>query len=240
MSTPSQQTIIQTDPTSLISNSTLGNVWPAMPAQPLPDRDARDYALNALRKFFSYLVFQRTNAKNLPPISFQIPKDSIQIYQPDDIKNAPLPGIAFLPGRGVHDTYGLGPPEVVEATAGIAGPNTALVRSGVYNETITVEVWGSKIAERRAIVAGLKSAMRMSDRTSAIRLKVPDYFNQTATFSLSESQYVDGDEVSRNRRRAFLMLDMSICEVFVTNVVNLRSDATYQILDGNINLTLDC
>ena len=45
----------------------------------------------------------------------------------------------------------------------------------------------------------------------------------TAQFSMSESQYIDGDEVSRNRRRGHLFVQLTVCEVTLVNVRRLNA-----------------
>lgn len=228
------------NPKDLLFNNTLGEVFPEQAAQPLPDKDARDYALERLKEYFCALIFQRTGGIGEPSIAFQLPEDSVHIAQPDDIKNLPLPGIGIIPGRGVHETYGLGPPVMLEKSVGIAGPGTALLRRGDYVENFVVEVWGSKIAERRALLAGLKSALRASDSSSSIYLSLPSYFDMTAGFMLNESQPIDGDEVSRNRRRGHLMVELRVCEVTLTNVRELNTSVGTTVLDGNLTMGLDC
>jgi hypothetical protein len=90
------------------------------------------------------------------------------------------------------------------------------------------------------LVAGLKAAFRANDGSSAIFLSLPAYYNETAAFELIESQYIDGDEVSRNRRRAHLMVTMRVCEVTLVNVRQMNADVATTVLDGNVFLTLDC
>lgn len=229
-----------TNAANFIFGSTLGTTWPAAPAQKLPDKDARYYALNALRTFISLLIFHRTNAPGERPIPFVVPKGSIMTEQPDDLRSAPMPGIAFLPGRVSHDTFGLGPPVAIEGTEDLHGDGTVLVRGGEHIETIILELWGSKIAERRALLAGLKVALRSDDGSTSIRLKLPEYYDQVVSFSLVDSQNIDGDEVSRNRRRAHIFLEMSVCEVFLVNTTTFEPTVDCQILDGNVNPALDC
>lgn len=228
------------DPRDLLFNNTLGAVYPEQAVQLLPDKDARDYSLERLREYFCALIFQRTGGIGQPTIPFQLPEDSVHIAQPDDVKDLPLPAIAIIPGRGVHETYGLGPPVMLDGTVGIAGPGTALLRQGDYVENFVVEIWASKKAERRAMLAGLKSALRASDSSSSIYLSLPSYFNMTAGFMLNESQPIDGDEVSRNRRRAHLMVELRVCEVRLTNVRELNTSVGTTVLDGNLTMGLDC
>jgi hypothetical protein len=214
-------------------------VLPARPLPNLPDRDARDHGLDVLRKYIAALVFRRTNAPGQPPIPFQIPIESIHKDQPDDVTSLNLPAIGFIPGVGRHETFGLGPPKLLESTTGVFGPGTALLHVSDYIERFTIEVWSSKIPERRAIVAGLKVALRASDASSAIYLKSPDYYGMPACVSLLESQYIDDDAAVRNRRRAFLMVELTVCEVAPINIVALQPRHEAVVLDGNIELTVN-
>lgn len=230
-----------------IQGSTLNDVLPRRPRPPLPDRDARDYALRRLREFLSVLNYRRTAAPGEEPIAFRIPKSNIHVYQPDDIVNLPLPGFAFVPGRGFHETYGLGPPAILESTRDVYGPGTALVRFSDYVETFTLECWAGKHAERRAMMAGVKTALRQNDGSYAIKLTLPEYFDQVAEFSLDESYYVDGDQVVRNRRRGHLFVGLRVVEVGLANFNELNpvlqgpgGVADVEVLDGNLYPTLDC
>lgn len=226
--------------TGSLYNNTLNNVYPPQATPPLPDKEARDYALEALKAYICSLIFQRTNAPGLPPIPFQLPPDSVQIEQPDDIEDLAMPGIGIIPGRAVSETYGLGPPVILDKTEGIAGPGTALQRQGDHVESIIIEAWATKKAERRALAAGIKAALRASDGSSSIYLHLPNYWGMTAGFELDETLRIDGDEVSRNRRRAHVFVTMRICEVALTNVRTLNTTLDTTVLDGNVFLTLDC
>lgn len=229
-----------TEASDMLYNSQVGVVYPPQAAPLLPDRDARDYAMEALKRYLCALVFRRTNADGLEPIPFQLPLDSVQVQQPDDPKDLPLPGIGIIPGRGIHEQFGLGPPTTLDGSDDVAGPGTALLHLSDYIEPFIIEVWGSKKAERRALVAGIQAAMRQSDGSQAIYLNLPEYYGMTASFYLDATQYIDGDEVSRNRRRAQLSVLLTVCEVAVTNVRPLNASIEMTVLDGNLVATLDC
>jgi hypothetical protein len=223
----------------MLANNTYGVVYPPQPLQPLPTKDAREYGLERLRDYICSLRFYRSNAPGQPPIPFALPETSVLIQQPDDLKDLPLPGIGIVPGNGTHEPFGLGPPSILDETEGVAGPGTALQLSGEYREQVVIEVWGSKKAERRALMAGLKTALRASDGSSAIYLTLPDYYDTTVGFELVESLYIDGDEVARNRRRGHIVVDMRVYELAVVNVRELIVSAHTTVLDGNVVLTLD-
>lgn len=219
----------------------MGTVWPPRPPRPLNDKDAREQALERLAEFISLLVFRRTMEPNVPPRGFQLPRDRIHVYQPDDLKDVEFPAIAFLPGRGMHVPQGLGPPLPMEDTQDVYGAGTVLVKQSDYVETFTIEVLSAKHAFRRAIVAGLKQALRSTDTTLSTDLSLPGYFDQVARFWLDESTYIDDNpEVVKNRRRAHLFVELTVPEVFLIDYVELRpivdlggADAS-EVYDGNL------
>ncbi len=229
-----------TQPADFLYNNQLNVVWPPLPAPDLPHKDARTYALERLRDYICALIFQRTGGIGEPPIPFSLVPENVHLNQPDDITDLALPAIGVIPGRGTHESYGLGPPQLIEGTDGVGGPGTMLLRQSEYNETFVLEVWGSKIAERRALMAGLKAAFRQNDGSYELKMLLPDYFNIVASYSLNESQYIDGDEPVRNRRRGHLLIQLRVDEVVPVNVRPLTAIVEPTVLDGNTHLALDC
>ena len=212
---------------------------PPRPLPALPDADARDYALRRFRDFLASLIYQRRGENGLT-IPFRLPKTSIHVYQPDDVRTVALPGFGFVPARGVHDAISLGPPTVIDSSKDVYGQGTVLVRKSDYTETFALEAWGSKHAERRALIAGVTPRCAPSDSSYALQLKLPQYFNQVASYSLDESQYVDDDNTVRNRRRGHLFIKLQVCEVGLINYTNLNAQLSIEVLDGNLYPTLDC
>lgn len=219
------------------ANSTLGRVFPTRPAPRLPDKDARHYALERFRLFLSYLDFHRTGAPG-ETSSFRIPIESIFLAEPDNLEDAKLPAISLIPAMGEHSSYGLGPTRLLEGTFNVYAEDTALARLGDYTEVIGVEVWGAKIAERRSIVAGLKTVLRLSDSSYALQLKLPDYYDRIASFALEDSTYIE-DGAALNRRRAHLFVRLQVSEVQLVNVNTLSPVHTLATLDGGVYETLD-
>lgn len=192
-------------------------VWPPREAQRLPDYDARNAALMAFKEFLAELIFQRSG-ENGQTVPFKVPPQNIHIYQPDDIKDAGLPGFGIVPALGTTESQGLGPAPVDEDSYEDFGLGTALVSQGDYTEAFVLECWGSKQAERRALVAGVKTVLRMDQESWTLRLKLKRYYDQVATFALQDVQYVDGDEVARNRRRTLMTIVLTVPEVAIENV----------------------
>lgn len=202
---------------ALLKGQAFGDVSPVPgPASPpLQHKDARWHALATLRRFVSLLNFRRTG--DLPEGAterFRVPEESIHLYQPDDVKLwGGKPGIGFLPGRATHEAYGLGPPEVLEDTADQFGDGLVLVRRSDHVETLAIEVVVPKAPERDGIVAGLKEALQLDDRSQALRLVCRSYFCQVASFRLDESEPIDDASATDNRRRAHLYVLLQVPEV---------------------------
>jgi hypothetical protein len=192
------------------------------PPLPLPDIDARTHALRRFRKFLSLLVFRREGAIGGEPIPFQIPEENIYIEQPDNVSDLVFPSIVFIPSRGTYDGYGLGPGIMLDDSLDKFGKGTALVYLGEYTETFTLEVWGSKQGERRAMMAAIETAMLANPSVWALRIKLPDYFDNVATFYPVQRELVDDPETARNRRRGHIFVMLSVPWILQVNARTLQ------------------
>jgi hypothetical protein len=79
-----------------------------------------------------------------------------------------------------------------------------------YTELLTVEGWGSKISERRSIIAAIEVAMGSYVGTTDLRLILRNYYDTVATFTLMERENIDDIEVQRGRRRVHLYIQMLV------------------------------
>lgn len=212
---PPDQTSPIAPAADLLKGTAFGRVYPGPASPPFDVRDARTHALRTLRRFISLLRFQRVGeTPDGLPIAFQVPETMIHVYQPDDVENhGPKPGIGFLPGRATHESYGLGPPEVLDDTADRFGDGLVLVRRSDHVETIPVEIVVAKDAERQGVLAGLKAALQMDDKSQALRLICSSYFDVVASFRLDESESIDDAGADLNRRRAHLYVLLVVPEV---------------------------
>lgn len=185
--------------------------------------DARSAALLRLKLYVSLLRFFREGDRGAPPAEFRVPLANVLEEWPDAEKDLKLPAVAFGAGPGLHEAVALGPPVLCEESVGVYGPGTALEQTGVYRETLGVEAWGANgKAERRGLLAGLKLAFQGGEGSAAIRMRLPDYWDQIATFLLEESQYFDEPDVIRGRRRGMLRLVMTVPEVRLVRYPSLR------------------
>jgi|TARA_Y100000034_G_C6876919_1_gene401209 hypothetical protein len=200
------------------------------PDIPLPAIDARTHALRAFAAFIAALKYTRAGAVGGKDIQFKIAAKNVHIEQPDNVKDLKFPSVVFLPGRGVYEPYGLGPAELLDDSYNVFAPETALMALSEYEETITLEIWGSKKGERRAVIAGLEVVLPSSEDTWPLRLRLPSYYNTPATFSLEERMNIDDADAVRNRRRGHLYVNVSVCVVRLVNVNTLRP---YVAVDSN-------
>lgn len=187
-----------------------------------PTQDARSAAFDRLKLFVSLLRFFRKGDKGGAPYEFRVPLENVLEEWPDAEKDLKLPSVAFIAGPGIHEPLALGPPVICEESVGVFGPNTALEQTGVYREQIGVEAWAHGKAERRALVAGLQLAFTSAPGSYAIRMKLPAYYGQIATFVLDETVYADDPDVVRGRRRASLRVTMTVPEVRLVRYPDLR------------------
>lgn len=198
--------------------SPYGRVWPVRAEKPLPDTDTRTIGLRRLAQFLSLLRFNRRGTIPGQPIEFKVAPENIHIEQPDSEKELKFPAIGILPGRGSTEPMGIGPAKVLEETWNQYQLGTVLVLQGEYIEDITIEVWGTHRAERRALIAGISAALRSSDDSYSTRIRLPEYYDQVVSFSLEGQQHIDDADVVRGRRRGFLFVTMRLPEVQLINV----------------------
>ncbi len=207
----------------------IGVVFPPMPPTTGTGFDAREHALRGLKRFMGALAFERKMAPNEAPKRFRIPAAEIHVYQPDDVKDVGFPfAIGIRPSKGEHVQVDLGPADVIDDTADVFGPGTILIERGTYCEQIAIEVLGSKHAHRVAMVNGLQEALTVWENGILI-LRLPDYYDQLATFSLVATEYIDDDPVFKNRRRADLYVDMEVPEVSLVRYKPFRPESVIAV-----------
>lgn len=206
--------------------------FPPRPPIPLPDIDERTHALRAFADYIATLQFRRSAGAGKEPITFRIPRTQIYIEQPDNVEDMKFPAIAFIPGRGRYESFGLGPPNIKDDTIDKFAPGTALLESAEYKERFILEAWGSKIGERRAIVAGLHAALLRQESSYALRILLPDLYGTSAEFALVERENIDGPDAVRNRRRGHFHIDLTVCVLQLVNVVTMRPMVVTEVCDG--------
>lgn len=193
--------------------------------------DGRTAALRRLALFISLLRLWREGDRGGPPVEFRVPLENVLTDWPDSEKDFRLPAVAFAPGAGQHVALGLGGGIVCEESVGKFGPNTVVEQLGEYVEQLSIEAWGHSRAERAGVVAGLKAAFQSAAASYAIRLRLPDYFDQIATFVFDESAYVEEPDAIRGRRRALLKTTLRVPDVRLVAYPSLRPIVEIQVAD---------
>jgi len=208
-----------------------GRANPRNKPRPLPSHDARSYALAKFGDFLAALEWSRPGDLGKPDVPYRIAREDIYEEQPDDPAQLNFPSIAFLPARGMHDQYNLGPSDIIDESRDQYGKGTVLLLQGEYIEQFMVEVWGSHIAERRSILAGIQAVMRMNERSNALQLLLPEYFGRVASFSLMDSQNIDDPDVVRGRRRGQIAVELRVPEVVLVDAVTMRPCICIEVVD---------
>lgn len=209
----------------------IGVVFPPRLDSPnLPDKGAREVSLRRFCDLLAALPFMRTMAGPAQP--FTVPRDQIHINQPANVSGAPdgvrLPYLAFLTSSADEspDDSFLGPAIIDDDTADVYAPGTAVFWLGSHVEELQLEVVAASRSVRRAIAEGIKQVLRSSDDAGVLRLNLPDYFDQTAEFTLLGSQYTEDQDAVRNRRRALLRIQLYVPEVMLANAVDIQPFVT--------------
>lgn len=185
----------------------LGRVWSAMfPRKefpPLPDRQPRDHAIDALFDYLS-LVEWRYTGEGGRTNGFTVPREQMFDDRPDDATGGKLPSFVIAAQKGSHQDQAppLGPPVVFENTY---DGDTVLVEIGTYIEVFRLEVWTASSVTRRAILAGLDLVMSPTGDQYGLELELPNYHGAVAWFGLNSTTRIENELVNRRR--------MAECEI---------------------------
>ena len=227
----------------------LGVTYPERPLHPLPHKGARGHALDRFRDFISLLVFRRT-CEDGETQAFKIPRERIFMASPDQSQeDQKLTGVSCIPGPYSYDekwVYSIGRPEADESTIDQYGRGTVLLTMGYYVEQMTVESVSSSVAVTRGINEGIRYAVRYFTDSGQLYLKCPDYFDQSACFSIVSGEGYSTDLAfdAAGRRIAHLRVEVWVPEVALIDYKRLRVLLDFGpreafIRDGNVYTTLD-
>jgi hypothetical protein len=216
------------------ANNGVGMVWPSAvrPELPLPDKDARHYALEALRTYLSQLSFQMTGVGN-NTITVKIPIDSIYTEWPDDEELADT-GVTDFPRVGFesvesNDEYPGFTPTEVFGTDDLYGKGTLLYMTSEHVETLEMHVLCRSIAERRAVLAGLTQALNPVQDFTGLNFTLTNYFNAPCRFTLEGGGRVEDPDAVKERRSIQLKLLLRVPNHFVARIERFVPQATVEL-----------
>jgi hypothetical protein len=202
----------------IIVGTLWGDVVPSRPDPPKQHLDARLWAISALLDYVATISFEIDNSPSPNPKAFQIPRENLLDEWPDSMDTMVFPSIAVTPGEPVITPRGFSN-SIDESTLDLFGVGTALLPMHEHQERIVLEIWATTRFQRAAIVAGLQTAFDEAEEMSGIRLPLPDYFGQTARFTLEGDARVDDENSARRRRRARMTVRMEVDVVRLVNTV---------------------
>lgn len=204
-----------------------GEVWPPKPNPPFPSVDGRTVALNTLALYIAGLTFYLPGAVGGPPTPFQIPLKNIYVEWPDYTEEMAWPAIAVVHSRADYNVIGL-VAYLEEDSRDVFAPGTVVQWQAEYTETINLEIWTAKKAERRSIVAGIETAITPTEQMSGVRFIMPDYYNELVCFTLNRREVMDEPDSARNRRRAQLEIEMRFNIVALVNYLPINANVLVQ------------
>jgi hypothetical protein len=218
----------------LVQGQPWGETFPPKPSPQLSQIaiDGRTAALHVLRDYVTNLIFYRYMGPTAPIKPFQIPPDHFYIEWPDSTEDMVMPSIAIVHDRADYDVIGL-VSYIEENTRDVYAPGTVLQWQAEYVETINLEIWASKQAERRGILAGLEISFSPTEQMSGVRFIMPEYFNELVCFTMMRREIMDEPDSARNRRKAQLELQMRFN---IVTLINYSELATQVKIDTDVDM----
>jgi hypothetical protein len=214
----------------LIFGTPWGETFPPRDQPTQPVSDGRTAALEILKRYISELIFFRAGPVGGQPEPFQIPPENIHIEWPDNEEDMVFPSIVFLSASPIEYAMIGFSGYIEEKTKDVYQPGTVLQWQYEHTETVAIEIWASKRAERRAILAGLESALTPTEAMYGLRFRVPNYFNQLVCFAAMTREMFEDPDAARNRRRARVNVEMRFNAVALVN---------YTLLDTVLKTEVD-
>lgn len=186
--------------------------------------DGRTAALRIFRKYISELRFWRKGSQGGPNVAFKLTEPDFLIEWPDRPTDLKLPCIIAVPGGGPakYESLGIGTNFNDESTRDVYGHGTVLQRMTQYIELINLMVMTASRAERRSILQGLETQLSPTEFMAGLKLRMPEYFNRVACFTLSNRALLDTDEAPQGRRNGVMQIELRFETVALVNYTELQ------------------
>lgn len=206
-----------------------GEVYPPRANPNSLPYDGRTVALNILGDYLCALDYFQVGSEGGRPIKFSILRENFYVEWPDSTEEMPMPSITVVSSRADYNVIGL-VAYIEEDTRDVFAPGTVVQWQSEYTETINLEVWCGKKAQRRGILNTIETAITPTEQMSGVRFVMPAYYNELVCFTLNRREVMDEPDSARNRRRAQLEIEMRF------NIVAL---VNYRPLDTRVSLNAD-
>lgn len=186
--------------------------------------DGRTAALRSLRRYIAELTFYRKGAQGGPNIKFQIKPERFLIEVPDRPVDLQLPALAAVPaGIANYESLGIGSSFFDERTRDKYGKGTVIQRMAQYIEVFQLVVIAGARAERRSLMQGLETQLSPTEFFAGLKLRMPEYYNRIACFTLNTRSLLDSEESNEGRRLGQLGIELRFETVALTNYAELQA-----------------
>lgn len=222
--------------TDFLFGTPWGDVFPATPNPNPKSLDGRTVALKILKQYISELEFFRVGTSfEAPPIPFTVKLEDIYIEWPDNEDSMKFPSVVFLSdGRIEYDAIGL-TGYIEEDSRDKYGLGTVVQWQSEPTETLVIEVQCTMRSERRALKAGLETALVPTEQMYGIRFRLADYYDQLVCFTLNEAEIIDGEDSAKGRRKLRLYLEMRYTQVALVRYTALTPDGASVKVDTDVD-----
>lgn len=211
----------------LLFGDPFGRVYPPKENPRVLSVDGRTVALRILKRYLRELTFylpggrDPNTGKACADVPFRFREDDIHVEWPDNEEDLRFPSIVFLStGAAKYDAIGL-TTYVEEKTRDVYAPGTVLQWMSEFTENFVIEIWATKRAERRSVLAGIEAAVTPTEQMYGLRFRMPDYFNELVCFTAMGREIFDEPDAVRGRRRARINMEMRFNQVRLVNYAEL-------------------
>lgn len=216
-----------------------GNVYDLLQGQPwsevypphappyTPTTDGRSVALCIFRRYLASLRFHLPTGDRVSATDpgqtreLQVCEDAIFIEAGDASDMAKLPSFVVIPGLGDYAAIGL-TTYLDELTEDVFAKGTIIQWLSEYTEHFTLQVWAPSKPIRRAIVAGIEVSLVPTENMYGVRFKMPDYWNETACFTLHSRTNLDDALAQTGKWRVNFGIELRYNVVQLVSVNTLK------------------
>jgi hypothetical protein len=219
------------------SGTLLGNVLPLIADPGSAPVDGRTCALQALGRYLTEVPYRRRGNKvdpsaqpGLPPAaSGLLPPGNFYVDDPDPETDMVYPSITCAGGPVEKTPHGFTPnPDAT--TVDVYGAGTVVVPMWTHSEEVTLHVYASQLGLLRGLMSMVEQMLVPADGVGGTLLVMPDYYGETARFTLTGSEWERDDGAIRNRRSAVHKVRLDF------NVVRL---VAYALMTPNVTVDVE-
>jgi hypothetical protein len=221
-----------------------GNVFPVRPDPGVQPVDGRTIALHWLADYVASMTFARLGQAGAagppgvtgPPVPFSVPRANIYTEDPGpEVDVIEFPAVAIMGGVAENPDAGF-VPSPDESTKDVYGQGTVVVPLYRHLERIRLQCWSSELPELRGMVMGIERAMSPTEGRTGIVVALAGYYGQPARLTLAGTEWPQEAAAIRNRRWAFVDVDL---ELLVVTLVNYVAMNPFTVVDVEIPATSD-